>query len=210
MHIYAFGSVCRGQVDLASDIDLLAIVDGYDKRFDHNKYSIYSYKRIQDIWQQGNPFAWHLSKEAKLIYADDRIDFLNKIGQPAPYLNGAADCLKFEKIFLEALKSISLSAKSYVFDLSSIFLALRNFATCYSLAFLKQPNFSRHSAMALGTESLEIGDSAYEIFMRARLLCTRGIGTLINAEELELALSHTETIQVWMRELLQKRGICCE
>lgn len=32
MHIYAFGSICRGEIDKNSDIDLLAIVDGFDAR----------------------------------------------------------------------------------------------------------------------------------------------------------------------------------
>lgn len=27
MHIYAFGSICRGEIDAASDIDLLAIFE---------------------------------------------------------------------------------------------------------------------------------------------------------------------------------------
>ena len=32
MHIYVFGSLCRGEVDTASDVDLLAVTDGFDKR----------------------------------------------------------------------------------------------------------------------------------------------------------------------------------
>ena len=57
MHIYAFGSVCRGDVLPSSDIDLLAITEGHDSRFDPNNYSIYSYNRIKELWQEGNPFA---------------------------------------------------------------------------------------------------------------------------------------------------------
>lgn len=65
MHIYAFGSICRGDVSPASDVDLLAIVDGYDERFSLDDYSIYSYDRIWEIWNEGNPFAWHLALESK-------------------------------------------------------------------------------------------------------------------------------------------------
>lgn len=43
MHIYAFGSICRGEVDSFSDIDMLAIVSGRDERFNPRDYSIYSY-----------------------------------------------------------------------------------------------------------------------------------------------------------------------
>lgn len=66
MHIYVFGSTCRGDILPSSDVDLLAIVDGYDSRFDPNIYSIYSYQRIKEIWDEGNPFAWHLSLESRL------------------------------------------------------------------------------------------------------------------------------------------------
>lgn len=210
MHIYAFGSICRGQVDLGSDVDLLAMVDGYDERFDPNKYSVYSYKRIREIWQEGNPFAWHLSLESRLIYSDNNTNFLDDIGQPALYSSGIVDCKKFEKIFSESLKSINESAKSYVFDLSSIFLAIRNFATCYSLAFLERPNFSRHSAKSLGSKSLQITEPAYEILMRARLLCTRGLGKIIDHQELDLALTQTETIHEWMQNLIRQGNTDCE
>ena len=67
MHVYAFGSICRGDVSLTSDIDLLAVVDGYDPRFDPNVFSIYSYNRIEELWAEGNPFAWHLAKESKVV-----------------------------------------------------------------------------------------------------------------------------------------------
>jgi len=42
MHIYAFGSLCRGEIGLDSDIDLLAIVDQFDERLDQKLFSIYS------------------------------------------------------------------------------------------------------------------------------------------------------------------------
>ena len=84
MHIYAFGSVCRGDVSPDSDVDLLAIVQGYDPRFSPDDYSIYSYERIRGIWAEGNPFAWHLSIESKLLYSPDGSDFLEalEVGMP--------------------------------------------------------------------------------------------------------------------------------
>jgi predicted nucleotidyltransferase len=67
MHIYAFGSLCRGEVSRNSDVDLLALVDGFDERFNPEIYSIYSYRRIEELWREGNPFAWHLSLESRLV-----------------------------------------------------------------------------------------------------------------------------------------------
>ena len=69
MHIYAFGSLCRGEIDIDSDVDLLAIVGGPDRRFNSDTYSVYSYKRIAELWAEGNPFAWHLTYESRMVYA---------------------------------------------------------------------------------------------------------------------------------------------
>ena len=76
MHVYAFGSLCRGEIRPDSDIDLLAIVDGYDSRFDQNVFSIYSYTRLAELWNEGNPFGWHLFLESRLIFSADGSDFL--------------------------------------------------------------------------------------------------------------------------------------
>ena len=78
MHIYAFGSVCRGEIDIDSDIDLLAIVDRDDSRFNTDIYSIYSCKEIAELWAKGNPFAWHLATESRMIYASDKINDIKK------------------------------------------------------------------------------------------------------------------------------------
>ena len=59
-HFYAFGSVCRGEIDPASDIDLLACLSTPNPEIDPKKFSIYTYERIRELWHEGNPFAWHL------------------------------------------------------------------------------------------------------------------------------------------------------
>src|SRR3982751_3236513 len=102
MHIYGFGSVCRGDVSSGSDIDLLALVEGHDSRFDPNLYSIYSYKRIGEIWREGNPFAWHLWLESRMLYSSNGVDHLKSLLEPAPYLHCVRDCQKFYTLFREA------------------------------------------------------------------------------------------------------------
>jgi Nucleotidyltransferase domain len=143
MHIYAFGSICRGEVSLDSDIDLLAVVKGHDGRLDQAAFSIYSYKRIREIWLEGNPFAWHLSLEARLIYSSDSHDFLKQLGPPGAYRHCYNDCSRFFRLFDDAQKSIEVNNKCLVFDLSTTFLSIRNFASCYSLGVGDVPDFSR-------------------------------------------------------------------
>jgi hypothetical protein len=176
MHIYAFGSVCRGDVSPSSDIDLLAVVQGYDPRFSPDDYSIYSYERIREIWEEGNPFAWHLAIESKLLYSPDASDFLKSLGKPTANRNCLQDCEKFFALFREARCSFESLGESKVFDLSMVFLGIRNFATCFSLGTLDKPDFSRSSALRLGEHSLSISREAYKILERSRILCTRAIG----------------------------------
>lgn len=202
MHIYAFGSVCRGEIDAASDIDMLAIVNGHDARFKPSDYSIYSYARIKEIWEQGNPFAWHLFLESKLVYSEDTTDYLRLIGKPNTYSSGFSDCKKFHEIFLSAKDSLERTDLTEIFDLSSVFLGVRNFATCYSLSRGVKPDFSRNSARNLGAESVPIDNSIYRLLERSRVLCTRGVGELLSTQEIvdtKLALG---TIDCWMKNII--------
>lgn len=57
-----------------------------------------------------------------------------------------------------------------------IFLSIRNFASCYSLGYLKQFEFSRDSALRLGKFSIDITEYTYKKLKQSRLLSSRGIG----------------------------------
>ncbi len=207
MHIYAFGSVCRGDIDINSDIDLLAIVDGEDNRFSPDVYSIYSYSRVSEIWAEGNPFAWHLFLESKLIYSSNENNYLSKLGRPSAYSNGTKDCEKFHQIFLAARESINKSSLCEIFDLSIIFLSIRNFATCFSLSASNKPDFSRNSAINLGSNSICITAQQYQVLEKARILSTRGVGSKISKDEIHLAMGCIESVNDWMVELLDSDGI---
>jgi hypothetical protein len=206
MHIYAFGSVCRGDISPGSDVDLLAVVEGHDARFSPDDYSIYSYERVAQIWEDGNPFAWHLSIESRLLYSSDQTDFLRALGTPASYTRYRQDCEKFLALFREARASLEAQAESKAFDLSMVFLAIRNFATCFSLGTLDKPDFSRSAALRLGNYSLSISRSAYEVLERSRILCTRAIGASISDQDAQTAIAQFPQIDDWMTRLLTKVG----
>lgn len=202
MHIYAFGSLCRGDVDTYSDADLLAIVDSFDPRLDPNMFSIYSYQRVRELWNEGNPFAWHLAAESKLIFSDGE-DFINGLGSPNAYVQANRDCEKFLGLFQEAYRSTLNGSHSRVFDLSTIFLSIRNFATCFSLG-RGQQNFSRHSALQLGQDSVPISQRSYELLERTRLLSTRAIGDAPKFDEIEFTVKELEKIEGWMIDLVRR------
>lgn len=204
MHVYAFGSICRGEIVFDSDIDLLALVQGHDERFDPSKYSIYAYSKMDLLWSRGSPFAWHLSREATLLFASDRTDYLASLKEPAPYLHYQDDCIKFYSVFREARKSLTEAKTSQVFDLSTVFLSIRNIATCFSLGVLGIPSFSRHSALSL-TEafSLPLSSESYRITERARVLCTRSIGDTLSSDEIALVISELYIVDKWMERLVE-------
>jgi hypothetical protein len=204
MHIYAFGSVCRGDVSVGSDIDLLAIVEGHDPRFDPDIYSIYSYKRIGEIWGEGNPFAWHLWLESRMLHSSNGSDHLKSLLAPAPYRHCARDCQKFFALFREAAARMNAGSNSRVFELSTIFLGVRNLASCFSLGITEKPEFSRHAAVRLGFDSLDIGPEAYSVLERARILCTRGYGENLSADEIEGVIPKLDDIARWMTILVER------
>ncbi|MDO6602110.1 nucleotidyltransferase domain-containing protein [Arenibacter palladensis] len=207
MYIYIFGSICRGEIDEFSDIDLLAIIgsnENNNTQLDTQKFSIYKEKRMAELWKEGNPFAWHLFQESKLIHSDNNEDIIINWGKPNPYKNMESDLKKFSSLFYDSIKSINSSEHSNTFDLSMLFLSIRNFASCYSLGALNEFNFSRKSALNLKTNKLNISDESFSILERARILSTRGSGKLISDLEKKIVLKEIDLISDWFQLILKK------
>jgi len=198
-HFYAFGSICRGETDPASDVDLLACISSPKPDIDPKKFSIYTYERIRQLWQEGNPFAWHLHLESRLIFSSDGSDFLADLGAPSRYTRISEDCVKFHKLFSESYHSLMQSSNSMVFHLSCMFLAMRNFATCYSFG-TGRPIFSRKSPLLIDRK-LPISDDTFNVFARARILSTRGYGPIISVAEIDTAKASALMILDWMQNL---------
>ncbi len=202
-HIYAFGSICRGDVSLGSDVDLLALVSSRDDRFSPDVFSIYSHRRIEELWRAGNPFAWHLAIESRLLFTSDGDDPLKRLGKPAQYDQCVEDCSKFRDLYQASVTSATSGAHSAIFDLSMIFLSIRNIATCYSLGVTRIPNFSRRSALQLGKESVPLSEGAYETLERARILSTRGWGVALTTGEIARVMSELQPVAAWMKHLVE-------
>lgn len=206
MYLYIFGSYCRGEIDELSDIDLLIIKDKNEKlaSFDLDKYSIYNKDRIIALWNEGNPFAWHLYLEAKLIYSNDNINFLYNLGEPAKYSNLKNDLYKFHKLYIDSVNSLINTNNSRDFDLAMIFLAIRNFASCYSLGFINHPNFSRKSAITLQMDNLLISEECFAILEKSRIISTRGIGQNATSLEYDKIINELNNISDWFNLILNK------
>ncbi|WP_440856754.1 nucleotidyltransferase domain-containing protein [Pseudomonas syringae] len=211
MHIYAFGSVCRGEIDKGSDVDMLACVDSektHSKEacikeprvdVDVEQFSVYTYDKLSELWKLGNPFVWHLHLESKLIFSSDGNDFLASLGSPAEYKDIKADLDKFTDLFVEASLALKNDTSNAVFNISCIFLAVRNAAMCYSI-FSGKPEFSRYSAMKI-EPALPVSNDLYTILVRARLLSSRGYGSLISNQEIAAVTETIDVIRTWLYHL---------
>lgn len=91
-----------------------------------------------------------------------------------------------------------------MFDLSTIFLSIRNIATCFSLGVTIRPDFSRSSALRLGTNCVPLSQASYQVLERARVLCTRGYGSKITDEEFDTASRELSGVYDWMRGLVER------
>lgn len=201
-HLYAFGSLCRGEIDELSDVDLLACVETQDqaRTIDTGRFSVYTRDRIRALWREGNPFAWHLHLEAKLVFASDGADFLRELGAPREYEKADEDCVKFMRLFEESVQSLHSTSDSQVFHLSCIFLAARNFATCYSFT-RGSPIFSRRSPLLIDSP-VSLSTDVFDTLVRARVLSTRGIGEVLTPHEISVAVRACPQIHDWMQSLL--------
>lgn len=201
-YIYAFGSICRGELDSSSDIDILVVNDiGYSKNQKSN-YSYYRKDTIKNLWNEGNPFAWHLHKESKIIYSQLGDNFLQDLGTPNKYNRLIQDLNNLKEIFEDAKDSVLQNMKSVEFDLSTIFLVIRNVATCFELGVNQKFCFSRDSALQISTNKLEIEANAYQTLRKCRILSTRGIGESLTSKQLEEAIVSIPEIENWIKNIL--------
>lgn len=203
MHLYAFESICRGEIDYGSDIDLLAIVERFVPELDPAKFSIYRYSPIEQLWDEGNPFAWHLATESKLLFSSVQTDFISELGRPNRYAQASRDCRKFQRLFRSTRVALERVTNSPVFELSTAFLAIRNFATCYALS-KSICEFSRYSPRRLGDKSLPISDGAFCALQKSRALSPRGYGIMIAENEMAMVLREFTAIADWINELLNE------
>lgn len=205
LHIYAFGSICRGEIAPGSDVDLLAVSSGGSNDLSRSMFSIYSHSKIRTIWREGNPFAWHLHIESRLIHSSDGADFISTLGSPATYAKAREDCKRFLTIYRQALVSLQHDRASAIFDLSAAFLGLRNFATCFLLG-RGRSDFSRGAALNLICDMPHGDLSAYRVLERARLLCTRGHGDMLTRAEIDQTIKSLPNFEERMMGLMKETG----
>ena len=140
-----------------------------------------------------------------MLFTSDDSDFISDLGSPNPYLNVENDCRKFYELYVDAATSVRAGTSSPVFELSTAFLAVRNFATCFALGFMNVCEFSRLSCKRLGSNSLNIGEEELDVLVRARLLSTRGYGAMLPPTDISKVVAQFSFIELWMKELMKEK-----
>ena len=201
-YIYAFGSICRGEVDKYSDLDIIVVGNDINIENIPTGISLYKEDTIIELWDEGNPFAWHLFCESRMLYSFSNVDFIKTLGRPNTYSTFRLDSVRLYELFKDAKASLEISRDAIVFDYSIIFLVIRNIASLFDLHFNNNYNFSRDSVLNLKNNSLNLDISSYNTLRKCRILSTRGIGEISEEEILNLTLDKITNIEEWITKLI--------
>ncbi len=198
--IHIFGSTVRGEVEKNSDIDVLVISDINDR---HEKFpsewSVYSHKSIQEFYESGRLFAWHLFLDSKCIFKEDSKSYLETLGKPEEYSNFESDFESLSELLIISLDEIDNCSKSIVFEAGVTYTALRDLAMIASTKLHDRPCFSRYSPYLLPF-TFPIEKEIYDQMIAARLASTRGI-KFNGKNKGKLYALPTSNIRSWLKEL---------
>lgn len=171
--IYIFGSAVRGEVSPTSDTDVLVIQDKPTPEAFPNSWSVYSKRTIEDYYQEGRLFAWHLHLEAVEIFPREGRNFLNRLGPPSVYMKIAEDFEDLRLLLQDSLSELAAGSESPIFELGIAYTAIRDMAMAASWHLLPKPTFGRYAPYELPVYC-PIPREVYDIAMLARHASTRG------------------------------------
>lgn len=163
---YLFGSVARGDHDASSDTDVLAVYRDAPNLIQREKFhrliksefetdvtiAEYSIQRLQEMFEQGHLFTWHLFQEAiPLKTSNLSPDSMLLFSQPAPYTTGVVDAERFIRLLVSIQRQLASSPGSLIHEAGLTYLALRNIAMSISARDLPKIDFTRKAPFALST-----------------------------------------------------------
>ncbi|WP_156377626.1 nucleotidyltransferase domain-containing protein [Sphingopyxis sp. Root1497] len=186
--VYVFGSVARGDRDLRSDLDLLAVVaDGHGKVEEQQVYahvpselselepsiSWYGARRLGEMFANGELFGWHLYQEAVPLF--ERRPIIAMLGKPSPYEDAVADVASFEKVLSRIPDQLDASPENSFYELGLVYVCLRNICMAASSKLCDRPDFSRYSPFRLtGIPPVPLSHDEYDLAMSCRMAGQRG------------------------------------
>ena len=208
MEIYVFGSITSGDVDAGSDVDVLAIVEAEETRALPNHWSVYRRERIHQLFARGTLFAWHLHKDARLVFPCDREGLIESLGEPAPYLRAEQEIEMLMHIARDACRELAAGTPSPVYELGLLFVASRDVAMAAAPCMSAEFVFSRFAPYGLQTPSYPLDRSDYEVLMACRRASTRGGAFELAADALQRLAGRAEDILAWLYDVKRRVNEC--
>ncbi|WP_175701427.1 nucleotidyltransferase domain-containing protein [Burkholderia ambifaria] len=188
--IRLFGSHARGDDGAASDLDVLYVVDTSrvgdrsqaDTRIsdllqgNKSDISLYSERRLREMFETGHLFAWHLYIESKPVWSDGAGSFVESLGRPARYVGARKDIIELLEIASEAATSLRNLGSTIIYECGILYVCCRNVALIASTRANDAPIFGPQSPMQVTIPSIPfpLNDDEYMLIIAARHSVTRG------------------------------------
>lgn len=212
-----FGSMARADADANSDLDILAVLNSSLVDFDLNSlrreverlfdrsvsFSLYSRKRLSELFAEGHLFAWHLFLESLPITVEGFDDWVEGLGTPARYGAARKDMESLFEILRSVGPSVENCPRNAIYEAGVMYVCLRNIALCASWYSPSGPDFSRQSPYALQEKMglyFPISNNDYAVLTACRISGQRGIVS----QDIEVAtlLSLWRKALVWSKEVM--------
>lgn len=146
--IALFGSFARGDYDASSDIDILIIIEDCDEKYfvdikeklveqlnvPSDWVSVYRKKTIQEMYEFGSYFLWHIKVEGKILFS--RSKYLEDILNNLPlYRRARQDLLDYQQICNDVRSSVKKDFNTLFYEFAVLASLVRN--TCITLSYVK-------------------------------------------------------------------------
>jgi len=186
-----FGSVARADVDSLSDLDVLAVLDcpltivlsdnvarqATELFAMKPSLSFYSRNRMEEMFDSGHLFAWHIFRESFAITAREHPDFIEQLGRPTNYVGAQDDIVSLIDILQSIPTALRVCEGNASYEGGLIFVCLRNIALSASWYTHSGLCFSRTSPYVLEEAAgipFPMVRADYDALMKARLCGQRG------------------------------------
>jgi hypothetical protein len=162
-------------VDRYSDADILAIVDNADsKGMLPSDWSTYTRSQIENLFQRGTLFAWHLYLESKLVFPPDKKGTIDTIGPPSTYNCALEEIRELTAVATDAVREIRNGTNSPVYEHGLLFVTARDIAMAASKKIMGRFDFSRYAPLHLKKAVVPFSRKEYEFIMACRRATNRG------------------------------------
>lgn len=187
--VRVFGSRTRGDFDEFSDFDIIVVYNDLDAlnrgeiqkvieaKF-HSEVSIswYSQSKLDDYFQNGHLFAWHIYLESQKI--DGLPDnYLSPSIIPNEYKNYKSDVQSLIRIIDSIRKALEKNPKNIIYEAGLLYVCCRNIAMSASSKLGDKMDFGRYSPFNLtkSKSTFPISKEEYKSLINCRLASMRGI-----------------------------------